>query len=70
MSLKKGHQTMKIKLIYLKSGRETFEEYESRVNEFMATHDVVSVQYQEATYGNYEDMDTTTTIMVVYREKG
>ena len=52
------------------SGRETFEEYENRVNEFMATHDVISVQYQEATYGYYEDLDTTTTIMVVYQEKG
>lgn len=70
MSLKKGHQTMKIKLIYRMSGRETSEEYENRVNEFMATHDVISVQYQEATYGNYEDLDTTPTIMVVYQEKG
>ena len=61
---------MKIKLIYRMSGRETFEEYENRVNEFMATHDVISVQYQEATYGYYEDLDTTTTIMVVYQEKG
>ena len=61
---------MKIKIIYLKSGRETFEEYESRVKEFLDTHDVVSVQYQEATYGNYEYMNTTTKIMVVYQEKG
>lgn len=60
---------MKIKIIYPMSSRETFEEYENRVNEFMATHDVISVQYQEATCGNYEDMDTTTTIMVVYQEK-
>ena len=59
---------MQIKLLYLKSGRETFEEYDSRVNEFLDTHDVVSVQYQEATYGNYEDMDTYTTIMVVYQQ--
>lgn len=32
------------------SGRETFEEYENRVNEFMATHDVtptIMVVYQE-----------------------
>lgn len=51
------------------ASRETFEEYENRVNEFMATHDVISVQYQKATCGNYEDMDTITTIMVVYQEK-
>lgn len=61
---------MQIKILYKMASRETFEEYENRVNEFMATHDVVSVQYQEATYGNYEDMDTYTTIMVVYQEKG
>ena len=50
--------------------RETIDSFERRVNDFMATHDVTSVQYQEATYGNYEDLDTTTTIMVVYQEKG
>ena len=61
---------MKIKLIYLKPSKETYEEYENRVNDFMATHDVISVQYQEATYGNYEDLNITTTIMVVYQEKG
>ncbi|MEZ7564353.1 DUF2758 domain-containing protein [Streptococcus salivarius] len=50
--------------------RETIDSFERRVNDFMATHDVISVQYQEATYGYYEDLDTTTTIMVVYQEKG
>lgn len=60
---------MKIKIIYLKPDRETFEEYESRVNEFLASHDVVSVQYHEATYGSYEDLNTTTTITVVYKDK-
>lgn len=79
----KGHQTMKIKLFNPNSTvnsdnrlgipmveRETRDSFERRVNEFMATHDVISVQYQEATYGNYEDLDTTTTIMVLYQEKG
>lgn len=60
---------MKIKIIYLNSGRETFEEYESRVNDFIATHDVISVQYQEATYGHSEYLNTTKTVMVVYQEK-
>ena len=60
---------MKIKIIYLKPSIETLEEYESRVNDFLSTHDVVSVQYHEATYGSYEDMGTTTTIMVVYKDK-
>lgn len=52
------------------SSRETFEEYENRVNDFLATHDVISVQYQTATCGNCKDLYITTTIMVVCREKG
>lgn len=61
---------MKIKIIYPMSSRETFEEYENRVNDFLATHDVISVQYQTATCGNCKDLYITTTIMVVCREKG
>ena len=45
---------------------ETNEELENRVNEFMADKKVIDIKYQEATYGNYEDMDTHLTIMVMY----
>lgn len=40
-----------------KSRRENNEELEVRVNEFMADKKVVDIKYQEATHGNYEDMD-------------
>lgn len=49
-----------------KSRRENNEELEVRVNEFMADKKVVDIKYQEATHGNYEDMDTHLTIMVMY----
>ena len=72
-------QDMKIKLFkretisdgYYSNGmaryrRENNKELEVRVNEFMADKKVVDIKYQEATYGNYEDMDTHLTIMVMY----
>lgn len=48
--------------------QETNEELETRVNEFMADKKVIDIKYQEATYGNYEDMDTYLTVMVMYEE--
>lgn len=47
---------------------ETNEEFENRVNSFIADKKVIDIKYQEATYGNYEDMDTYLTIMVMYEE--
>ena len=46
--------------------QENNEELEVRVNEFMADKKVVDIKYQEATHGNYEDMETHRTIMVMY----
>lgn len=48
--------------------RENNKELEVRVNEFIAEKKVVDIKYQEATHGNYEDMDTHLTIMVMYEE--
>ncbi|MCY7238680.1 hypothetical protein MK858_06415 [Streptococcus infantarius] len=47
---------------------ETNEEFENRVNEFMADKKVIDIKYQEATYGTYEDMDTWLLIIVIYEE--
>lgn len=47
---------------------ETNEEFENRVNEFMADKRVIDIKYQEATYGTYEDMDTWLLIIVIYEE--
>ncbi|HEN5911852.1 TPA: hypothetical protein U6622_001175 [Streptococcus agalactiae] len=46
---------------------ETNEEFENRVNSFIADKKVIDIKYQEATYGNYEDMSTTTSLLVLYR---
>lgn len=46
---------------------ETNEEFENRVNSFIADKKVIDIKYQEATYGNYKDMSTTTSLLVLYR---
>lgn len=57
---------MKIKLFYQK-GRQSLEEFENQVNDFIAGVEVVDVKYSEATYGNYEDMSATAGLLVIYR---
>lgn len=47
---------------------ETNEEFENRVNSFIADKKVIDIKYQEATYGTYEEMDAYLTIMVTYEE--
>ena len=47
---------------------ETNEELENRINEFMADKKVIDIKYQEGTYGNYEDMTTDLSIIVMYEE--
>ena len=58
---------MKIKLFYYRSWKQTLEDFEREVNDFMATVAVVDVKYTEATVGNSEDMDTLTSVMVLYK---
>lgn len=48
--------------------QENNEELETRVNEFMADKKVIDIKYQEGTYGNYEDMSTDLSIIVMYEE--
>ena len=57
---------MKIKLFYQKY-KQSLEDFESQVNDFMAGVGVVDVKYSEATVGNSEDMDTLTSVMVLYK---
>lgn len=58
---------MKIKLFYYRSWKQTLEDFEREVNDFMATVEVIDVKYTEATVGNSEDMDTLTGVMVLYK---
>lgn len=57
---------MKIKLFYQKY-KQSLEDFESQVNGFMAGVEVIDVKYSEATVGNSEDMDTLTSVMVLYK---
>ncbi|NQN54545.1 hypothetical protein HPA15_08540 [Streptococcus suis] len=58
---------MKIKLFY-KSYNQTAKEFETEVNDFMATVEVVDVKYTEATAGHYEDLGTNTGLLVLYKD--
>ncbi|WP_017767296.1 hypothetical protein [Streptococcus agalactiae] len=57
---------MKIKLFYQKHN-ESLDDFEYRVNLFTLSVSVIDIKFSEATYGNYEDMNTTTSLLVSYR---
>ncbi|MDV5972268.1 hypothetical protein FMV2238Y02_13160 [Streptococcus canis] len=57
---------MKIKLFYQKHN-EALDDFEYRVNLFTLSVSVIDIKFSEATYGNYEDMSTTTSLLVLYR---
>ncbi|NQP16929.1 hypothetical protein HO932_05770 [Streptococcus suis] len=57
---------MKIEL-FRKSYEESLQDFEERVNEFMATVEVVDVKYTEATAGHYEELGTNTGLLVLYK---
>ncbi|HER7185672.1 TPA: DUF2758 domain-containing protein [Streptococcus pyogenes] len=57
---------MKIKLFYQKHN-ESLDDFEYRVNLFILSVSVIDIKFQEATYGNYEDMDSRTGLLVLYR---
>lgn len=57
---------MKIKLFYQKH-KQSLEEFENQVNDFMADVEVVDVKYTEATSGDYEAMTTTLGLLILYK---
>ncbi|HEN6041709.1 TPA: sporulation protein Cse60 [Streptococcus agalactiae] len=57
---------MKIKLFYQKH-KQSLEEFENQVNDFMAGVEVVDVKYTEATSCDYEAMTTTLGLLVLYK---
>ncbi|GAY71218.1 MULTISPECIES: DUF2758 domain-containing protein [Streptococcus] len=57
---------MKIKLFYQKHN-ESLDDFEYRVNQFTLSISVIDIKFSEATYGNYEDMDSRTGLLVLYR---
>ncbi|HFU6912652.1 TPA: DUF2758 domain-containing protein [Streptococcus agalactiae] len=57
---------MKIKLFYQKH-KESLDDFEYRINQFTLSVSVIDIKFSEVTYGNYEDMSTTTSLLVLYR---
>ncbi|MCB2888182.1 hypothetical protein JXX06_10275, partial [Streptococcus suis] len=59
-------KNMKIKLFYQRR-KQTTKEFETEVNNFMATVEVVDVKYTEATAGHFEQLGTNTGLLVLYK---
>lgn len=62
----KMEEKMKIKLFYQRHN-QSIEGLENRLNSFMATVEVVDVKYTEATTGHYEELETNTGLLVLYK---
>lgn len=58
---------MKTKLFIRRGWKQSSEEFEQEVNDFMATVQVVDVKISEATLGSSEDMAVQTTLIVIYQ---
>lgn len=58
---------MKVKLFYQKH-KQSLEEFENQVNDFMAGVEVVDVKYTEATEGDYENLSATLGLLILYKE--
>lgn len=48
--------------------KETFYDFEARVNDFIADKKVIDIKYQEAMTGYYENLTTILSLMVMYNE--
>ncbi|HFI0288791.1 TPA: hypothetical protein ACGOVP_001532 [Streptococcus suis] len=57
---------MKIKLFYQKH-KQSLEEFENQVNDFMAGVEVVDVKISEPTEGDCDNMTATTGLLVLYK---
>lgn len=58
---------MKTKLFIRRGRKQSSEEFEQEVNDFMATVQVVDVKIPEASFGSSEDMAVQTTLLVIYQ---
>lgn len=58
---------MKVKLFY-QQNKEKLIDFEARVNDFIADKKVIDIKYQEAMTGDYENLTTLLSLMVMYHE--
>ncbi len=57
---------MKIKVFY-QGHKEKLIDFETRVNDFMADKQFADIKYQEATTGDYENLTTLLSLIVMYK---
>ena len=57
---------MKVKLFEY-TRRWEKEDFEKEINDFTAGVEVIDVKYTEATSGDYENLDTITALLVLYK---
>ncbi len=57
---------MKIKVFY-QAHKEKLIDFETRVNDFMADKQFADIKYQEATTGDYENLTTLLSLIVMYK---
>ncbi|CYX53000.1 sporulation protein Cse60 [Streptococcus suis] len=57
---------MKIKLFYQRHS-QFIKDFETEVNDFMSTVEVIDVKYTEATAGHFEQLGTNTGLLVLYK---
>lgn len=57
---------MKIKLFY-QQHKQTQEEFENQVNDFIVEVEVIDVKYTEGTSGDYENLSTNIGLLVLYK---
>ena len=57
---------MKIKLFY-QQYKQTLEEFENQVNDFIAEVEVTDVKYTEGTSSDYENLSTNIGLLVLYK---
>ncbi len=58
---------MKTKLFIRRGWKQSLEEFEQEVNDFLSTVQVVDVKISEATFGSRDDMAVQTTLLVIYQ---
>ena len=58
---------MKIKLFHYRKWQKPLEDFEKEVNDFMATVEVVDVQYSSSSFGDNTIMDIIDEVLVIYK---
>lgn len=58
---------MKIKLFHYRKWQKPLEDFEKKVNDFMATVEVVDVKYSSSSFGDNTIIDIIDEVLVIYK---